>query len=298
MSLALVMSFSAVTFAETTPSAGENKTNLSKVLENKKFNEDNRITDAKLKADSGSLSRYSLSFNLSYYGPTLGDMGAKDQPNPDGTPGTYETSLGGSFGGRFRIDSSSSINAGAGLKAIHPLHGMERFDTNNPYMGYNISTRLAGVQMRNSISVSAITIPNYTKIGEYGSISYDNSMVYDLGTSHFAIGFDTSFGYYLYNRDYDKKDGKAARYNIAFFPNLKYNFNDKFNINTSMNLSYWNARSRADQYNLQNRTITQRLGLGYAWSRDIYIAPYLNFFPDKLATDATTVNASVIFSVL
>ena len=86
-------------------SESTSRASLPEVLQNKKFQENEKITDAKLKADGGSLSKYSLSATLSYYGPTLGDFSAADQPNPDGNGGNYETSLGGSLGGRYRFDS-------------------------------------------------------------------------------------------------------------------------------------------------------------------------------------------------
>lgn len=268
------------------------------VLSNKKFEETKEITDAKLKADSGSLSKYSLKFSLSYYGPTLNDLSSKDQPNPDGTVGTYETSLGGSFGARYRIDSKSSISAGTGVKAIYPLHGFERFELNNPYISYDMLTKFSGIQMRNSPGISYITVRNYKLIGEFGSLNYDFSMVYDLLPSNFSVSFDSSIGYYLYKRPYRTSDRKAARYNLAFFPGAKYKFTDKFNINTSLSLNYYNARSRSSHLDLQSRTISQRIGLGYAFTRDVYISPYLNFFPNNIAAKATTINLSASFSLL
>ncbi len=287
-----------ITASSSVTPAGVQKVNLKEAIGQEKFQENNEITDTKLKAESGSLSRYSLSFNLSYYGPTIGDLEAPDQPNPDGSVGTYETSLGGSLSGRYRFSPRTSVNAGTGVKAIHPFHGMERFDMNNPFINFNLSDKIGEVQMKNSFGFSAITVPNYTKIGETASLNYDLGTVYNLGASRVAIGLDLSLSYFFYNRGYQSKDGKAARYNISVYPNLKYNATDKLNINTSVNLSSWNPRSRDEQSVLLNRTISQRLGVGYAFTRDIYFAPYINFFPSNLSPDGTTLNVSTIFSVL
>ena len=290
---------SAVSLPATSATPTETSTaDTSDLLSNKKFEEAHDITDAKLKADAGSLSKYSLKFNLSYYGPTLNDLSAKDQPNPDGSIGTYETALGGSLGARYRLDSNSSISAGSGLKAIHPLNGFERFDLNSPFISYDMLNRVGGVQMRNSPGVSLVTVKNYKAVGEFASFNYDFSMIYNLGSSNAAIGLDSSLGYFLYNRSYVPKDRKAARYNIAFFPNVKYNFTDKFNVNTSFSMNYWNARSIGNQIDLQSRTISQRLAIGYAFSRDVYFAPYLNFYPNRLGTASTTINISTTFSLL
>jgi hypothetical protein len=294
----LSSSASASDAQTSTLSGGSTSGSMSEILGNKKFQENEQITDAKLKAEEGSFSRYSLKFNLSYYGPTLNDFSAADQPNVDKAVGPYSTSLGGSMSGRYRISSTRTISMGTGMKANHPFHGMDRFDMNNPYLSYDMSTRIGGVQMRNSPGVSIITIPNYTQVGEYGAINWDNSLVYDLGRSRFAVALDTGLGYFLYNRGYEKKDGKAARYNLSVAPSLKYNFTDKFSMNTSFGFSFWNPRQVASQATMWNRTVTQRIGFGYALTRDVYFAPYFNFYPSRIASDTTTLNFSTIFSIL
>lgn len=282
------------------PSSGESTAKLRDVLKNKKYEEDHLITDSKLRADEGSFSKYSLKFNLSYYGPTVGDLGAADQPNPDKSNSPKETALGGSLGGRYRMDSTHTISAGSGLKAVHPFHGMERVDLNTPYMSYDISSRWHGIQMRNSPGASYVTVPNYTSTGEFASLDYNFSAVFDLGISKWALGNDVSLGYYLYNRDYQTADKKAVRFSVSTSPFLKYNFTDKFSMNTSIGLAWYNPRQleRKDAPVLYNNSVTQRLGLAYAFTRDIYFTPYLSFFPGKLATDLTTLNFSTIFSVL
>lgn len=289
---------SVVALAQEPPADGETKARLREALANKKFEETGVITDAKLKAEEGSLSRYSLKFNLSYYGPVLSDLSAADQPNPDGSVGVYATSLGGSVSARYRVSPTRTISMGTGIKAIHPFHGVERFDMNNPYLSYDMSSRIGNLQMRNSPGVSLITVPNYTKIGEYAGLNFDNSLVYNIGSSGFAVGNETSFGYYLYNRPYERRDGKAARSNLTLAPFLKYNFSDRFSMNTSVGISVWNPRQSPDQWALWNRSVTQRLGVGYGISRDIYFAPYLSFYPQRLATDTTTFNFATIFSIL
>jgi hypothetical protein len=297
----LVLFVASSAFSEVTPAVdvkGETNTQISDIVGNKKFEENTDITDAKIKADSGSLSKYSLRFSLSYYGPTLGDLSSKDQPNPDGSVGSYATAIGGSFGGRYRIDKKTTISLGTGIKLIHPFHGMDRTDMNNPYMSYDMTSKVSDVQMRNSFGVSYITVPNYKEVGEYGSLSYDLSLSYDIGLSDFAISLDSSVGYYLYDRDYKPSDRNANRASVSFYPGLKYRFSDKFSLNTSTNISFWNPRWKNDEFALLRKTVTQRLGLGYAFSRDIYISPYIDFYPDRITADGTTLNISSSFSLL
>lgn len=292
------LGFAQTSETKATAETGSLSSDLKDAVGQKKFEDTHEITDAKLRAEGGSLSRYSAKVNFTYYGPILSDPGAKDQPNPDGSIGVRATSFKSSLSARYRLDPSTTISMGTGLNALHPFHGMDRTDVNNPYVSYDYSTRWNGIQMRHSPGYSIITVPDYKKVGEYGSPNYYFNMVYDLGTSGFATALDANIQYFLYDRAYVSSDGKAGRYNISFTPNLKYNINDRMNVSTSLNLSYWNARSNQNEWAIWPNTPSQSLGFGYAYARDIYLSPYINFYPDKLSADRTTFNFSTIFSVL
>lgn len=276
----------------------ESTMKVDSVLKNKKFEDDKDITDSRLKADSGSLSRYSLKFSLSYYGPPIGDLSNKKQPNPDGSIGNNDTSLSGSISGRYRLDSKSAISMGTGVSALTPFHGSERTDVKTPFVNYDRNTRLGNVQMRNSYGVSVTTVQEYIDVGQYATLSYDNSLVYNLGASGFAVGMDASLSYFLYNRDYQAKDRTAGRYYLGWYPQVKYNVTDKFNMYTSVAVGFTNPRAREDQFAMLNRTTSQRLGAGYAFTRDIYLSTFLNFYPKDLRTESTTVSFSTVFSIL
>ncbi|MFS4458359.1 hypothetical protein [Bdellovibrio sp. HCB2-146] len=304
---ALFMTASVNVFAQTSTvklnateqqPAGESVLKVDQVSGNKKFEADKDITDAKLKADSGSLSRYSLKFSLSYYGPPVGDISNRKQPNPDGSIGSNDTALGGAISARYRLNSKSAISLGTGINARTPFHGTEQADVKNPFLGIDYSSRLGDVQMRNSGSVEAATVPEYREVGQYAGLDLKNSLVYNIGTSGFALGLDTSLNYFLYERGYEPKDRTAGRYVLSFYPEVKYNVSDKLNLSTSLAVKFLNPRARTSEADLLNRTLTSRIGMGYAFTRDIYFAPNLNFYPNDFAWESTTVNFSTIFSVL
>ncbi len=279
----------------------ESKASLKEALKPKKFEENTQITDAQMKADGGSLSRYSVKLNMSYYGPTVNDLSVDDQPNPDGSAGVYATSVKGSLSARYRMDSQSAISAGSGLNALYPRRGFERVDVNNPYVNYDMSKRYGqgddSFQMKNSLGVNVTTVPNYRDAGQVAGLNHDFSLVKDISDTRFAVQMDSSFGYFIYNRDYTRADKKVGRYNWGLFPGAKYNFSDKLNVNTSVAINFWNPREKSNELVIWNKTVSQRLGLGYAFTRDIYFAPYVNFYPKRLAMDTTTVNFSTVFSV-
>lgn len=296
--LVAVMPFSVM--AQNSATTGTTNTlKLDRVLENQKFEENHEITDARLKAEEGSRSKYSMKFSLSYMGPPVGEPLAKEQPNPDNNPGNYDTSLGGSISMRYRFNPKSALSAGTGVSALTPFHGVKRFDVKTPYVSYDRSGRIGDVQVRNSYGVSVTTVPNYRDIGQVGGLSYDNSLVYNIGASGFAVGLDTAANYFVFNREYVKKtDGKASRYHLGFYPNAKYNFTDKFSVNTSIAIMYANLRSVESRWDVINKTRSGRLGLGYAFSKDVYFSPYLNYYVENFDWETTTINFSTTFSVL
>jgi hypothetical protein len=286
-------------------SASSVKTKLKDALKNKKFQEATEITDAKLKAEGGSLSKYSLKFNLGYSGPPTTDLDSSYQPSPDTNKKPSKVNLSGSISGKYRIDSEKSFAAGTGLRANDPMHGVPTYDTIDPFFALSVLSRTDGMQMSHYFKVSSVTNPLYTSVGEDGSVSYDNWLVYDLGTSKFALEFDTNFGYYFYNRGpnltpskYLKYEKTANRYSVSVIPILKYRLSGKLNLETSVSFTYTNYRT-TDDLTLWNQSMsTQRVGIGYAITRDIYINPYISFYPSQFSPEYTSMNFSTTFSLL
>jgi hypothetical protein len=281
--------------------SGENAIKIDSISKERKIADPQIITDKKLQADEGSLSRYSVKFNAAYAGPGIGDLQNKDQPNPDGVINTFQTKMIGSIGARYRIDGISAVSAGTGISAIHPLHGWDRTDVNSPFISYDRSSRYGDLQMRNILSASGVTTPEYVASGEYATSTYEIDTVEDLGTTRFSVGFDSKIDYFFYNRPFDpkaKSDRGAAQDYLSFYPNLKYRVTEKMNLNTSLAIMFYNPRQLTDHYALWNRTLTQRIGLGYSFARDIYLSPYITVYPNNLRTENTTFNLAAAFSVL
>lgn len=294
--LFLVVFLSAgIALAQTTDS-NTLKTDLQP--KNKKFEDTREITDPKMRADLGSLSRYSFKFDLTYNGPAMGKPFEKDLPNPDNMVRVNATSLKGNISGRYRLDSNSSLFLGGGLNALYPFHGMERLDVNTPQIGYDMFHRVGPAQMRNAFGVSFETVPTYQAVGVAGGLNYVGSLLFDMGTSGFTGGTDMMLFYKVYNRDYQPSDRNVPRYTTILAPSLKYNFSDRMNVGTNLNISFWNPRARENTTALLPQTVTQKLSFGYAFTKTVFVSPYLNFYPGKLATDTTTVNVSTVFSLM
>lgn len=261
-----------------------------------RFQENKEITDNVLKADTGSLSRYSLRFNLSYAGPPIGELDARHQPNPDGTVAVTATALKGSFGGRYRLDSKSSLSLTAGLSDQYIFHDRQRMDVNNPYFSYQRAFRLWGIQMIESPGIAVITARKLKSVSELASINNSLTAVWDIGHTGLALGLTGTLAYYFFTRSWHHDDGKVRQYNIGLNPSLKYNLTDRLNVYSTLQLAYWNPRS-GKRIDLHTKTTAQKFGVGYSFSRDFYITPYLGFFPAQPAWKSTTLNCNTVFSL-
>lgn len=255
------------------------------------------VTDVRLRAEAGSRSKYSLKFSLSYYGPPVGDLSNERQPNPDGSIGNYQTSLGGSLSARYRFDSQRALSLGTGLSAITPFHGVKRFDVRTPYVSYDRTFRYEAWQFRYSPGLSWTTIPEYRDVGQVAGVSFDASVLRDLN-HRLSLSLDSSLSSFVYEREYEARDGRAGRYHLGFYPGAKLTLTDRLRLSTSVAVSFWNPRALTDASILWNRTVSQRLGAEFALRKDIFMAPYLNFFPENPDVRSTTVNVSTIFALL
>ena len=101
--------------------------------------------NAKLKAELGSMSTFSMSGSLGYTGASLKDPFGDQRPNPDSLPGNYSTYLSGSISARYRLDKSTSITGGASFLYYIPENYVDRDgeivkndpELSNPSLSYN-----------------------------------------------------------------------------------------------------------------------------------------------------------------
>jgi hypothetical protein len=272
---------------------------LGDALPNKKYEDTHEITDSKLRAELGSLSKFSFKFDLLYKGAAVGTPDAKEQPNPDNIKTRQTaTALTGSIGGRYRLDSASSVSLGTGLSALHPFHGTDRWDLKTPSVSYDKVDRIGEVQFRTSTGASVETVPDNQALGIVGGFYLIGSLVRELGTSGFATGIDTMLFTSVFNRDYQAADQRTPRYTFLVTPILKYNFSDKVSLSSSWAKPFWNPRYVDSGWTMLPQTLSQRVGIAYAFSKDIYFSPFVGLYPESFSWNTTTLNFQGIFSVL
>lgn len=292
----LALAVQATAQTSTTTVKGEGKSSISVPKSKKKFGEIEGITDPEVRAEAGSRSRYSIKGTLSYSGAPVGEPLSENLPNPDDSPGTFKTSLSGTISARYRLDKNSSLGLGTGIKTIAPFHGAERTDLTDPRLSYTSVYKAYGIQSVTSASVLAVTNPDYTEIGEVAGLTFYQSGKYRVGS--WTYGLSLSFSNYYYDRAYESSDGNAANYFLSLSPSLSYRVSDKVKIKTSVKRGIRNLRKAHDLGAWDNRTVSGKLGVGIGITKDIYINPYLYYYPEEFSWKSTSLSFSTVFSIL
>lgn len=303
--LGLGLAFCGVAHAA---SEASNQITIKEALKNKTFQEDKRITDIELKAAAGSLSRYSMKFDLSFSGPPVNDLSDPEMPNPDGRSRNNKTSLSGYIGLRYRMNPNEAINASTGVRWFAPYQnltgekiqlrpGEKRLDTASPQVSYDRTASSGPLQFRTSVKMSPTTDAFYKSKGQVGSFGLEENMKWNIGQSRWVVGLLTDFSLFVFSRGFAEGDGRVSNYFLSFIPGLEYKITDRVNFKTSMAHSFANQRVAGNWTTWDRQKLTQRVGFGWAITRDIYVNPYLNFFVESPAINTTSLSMSTVFSI-
>lgn len=266
-------------------------------LKQKTFDEAKGVTDAELRAKAGSRSKWSLKGYLGYSGPRIDRLDVDKKPNPDNLPGDYRTSASGAVGARFRFSPSTSISADTGLRFYSPLEGARDLEASDPRISLEKLYPLFGLQMRSEYTAAYTTTERYLDNGQVGALSMGHDFKSRLGFSDFLISVGSSFNWFVYDRAYQRGDSKVSNYNFSVYPGIQYNIMDNFNVGTSVAFGYSNLRREPNWLNWDRRMASQRLTFGYGVTRDIFVNPYLNFYPQEFTWDTTSVNLNLYISL-
>jgi len=287
---------------------GQSKLKIEEALENRKFREDRRITDIELKAQAGSLSRYSLKFDLAYSGPPIDNLSDPQMPNPDNRPRPNRTSLGGFMGLRYRMTSNEAVNMSTGLRWFTPYHQVagehvnkrpsdKDYEIANPQVSYDRTYPAGQTQMRSSMKVSATTSDYYRERGQQASVGLAQSVKYTVLQTRWIVGAVADVDYYFFERGHRPSDGRMSSYYVSLIPSLEFKLLDSLNLRTSVAYSFANLRAARNGWIWEEQVPSGRFGLGWAITRDIYFSPYLSFYTESPAIRTTSASFSTVFSL-
>lgn len=281
---------------------------------------DEEITNAKLRAESGSKSKWSGSFAGSYSGGSMEKPLSKNRPNPTAEVTPQRVTMGGDMNVRYRANKNESVTLGVGVSLERPFQEAKRGDVTNPSVAYNYAGKVGTVQSITSGSVTAYTDSDMIKIGSIATVGASETLMYDIGSTGLSVGLAAEAYYTFYGVDKDKmvkfsgsdrtqRAGSAQEdYQLAAYPLIEYAVTDRLSLRTVFRP--WIYTHGVDQAGatFRRRPWTQSFGVGYALTRDIYLYPNFQWdvenwrandysFADKQVRNASTVGLSAIINV-
>lgn len=278
---------------------------------------DQVITNRRLRADSGSLSKWSLNTKWSYNAGSVEKPVDPVRPNITGAADAVTLQrLTGDVGLRYRINTLNSVSLRAGVSMLTPFHtsidtndqGVQRqFDDNggdlninDPQLAYTTLFKLAGIQNVTSFYATAITQDFLSDLGYEYSGEIAHQLIYDMGKSGFSVGaLVRGQKYFFSTEDLNGSNIKSAQadYNFGLYPMAEYVINDTFNLRTISGVWVYEHNKTDEAYTYRKRKIYQSVGLGISVSRDVFLYPNIQFLPEKVRADRTNVGFSANINI-
>ena len=249
--------------------------------------QEGEVTNAKLRAEMGSKSRFSLSADLSYAGSSLRKPFDDNQPNPDNDPTQSPTRIAGDVSVRYRIDSASSITAGTGIGIVRPFTTpLKKYtvEVSDPFLAYNYARKVGGITRVNKLQSSVMTSEYYTGQNIFASLdASDVSLIGGIGGTDLSVGLALSAGMYFYDGFEESRGPKGATsYQVGFAPFAEYQLNDTFMLRSVVGFYYRNLVTE-NLFTLVPNRVYQTLGLGIAFTPEIYLYTYVRHHPGDVS---------------
>jgi hypothetical protein len=260
---------------------------------------DQIITNPRLRAGSGSKSKYSISTGFGYSGGSLKRPFGDTRPNISGATGTTDFAVfGASVSGKYSLTPQSAVFAGTGFRIMTPLGGLEKpkgfsgqkFDLDNPSIRYQYLYRWADkIQSALSVSQTFFTASNLRANGFLTSwgISQDNVM--EIGHSGVSLALSGFVGFGVFDKSGPEQLKEQSDYGFGLSPAIEYRINDRFNLRFDTNLfNFQHIRSTTAGWTFRRLDTVQNFNVGIALARDVFISPGVSFVLGDLRADRTT----------
>ncbi|MGE3683129.1 MAG: hypothetical protein AB7G93_15510 [Bdellovibrionales bacterium] len=276
---------------------------------------DVEITNARMRAESGSQSKWSLSTKVSYTGGAVSRPFGTNRPNLSAEPGIQtETSADFALDARYRWTKNDSVTVGTSFGMMTPFQGDVSDNENqvnvfDPGIAYNRVGKMGPLQTNGSIGVYVGTSNESKDIDRQAQpyVSYTFLKSFQNGLT---TGLSFSGAYNVYSTD--PGEAEAAQYNapefyggdkrtgwnFGIYPFAEYAFNDTFGLRTVFGYFNWRHPYGDDNtFRLLQTYVYQSVGVGISVTRNIYLYPNVQFVPDNIRSDFTNVALSATINV-
>lgn len=268
---------------------------------------DEEITNARMRSELGSKSKWSFKSSLGYNGGSIKKPFDSIRPNYRASA-TIEslTQLSGNVGVNYRVSKGGNLSFGTGIVVMDPLHGditkdfedprghrqgqkVRRSQVSTPYLDYSHGYRAMDMQMISSVTYSHYTEEDSTDYYNLlGNLSVSQTVLADFGKSNWSGGLSVSADKDIAKGGFD--DGLRYDYGIGLFPFAEYTINDTFSFRTVF--GYFQFAKYEGEGDLIQLEPYQSVGVGISVTRDIYLYPNVQFTPKDIRDDRTNVALS------
>jgi len=267
---------------------------------------DKDVTNPRLRAVSGSKSKWSMTFGLTYNGGALNNPFGLKRPDIYGNPENETlTSFGGSISGRYRLNKKNSFTLGFGFGYLAPFRddgdsNRDQLNVSNPGVGYNRVEKLGMFQLVSSLDYVFGTSVVFKEQNLQGFLSLGITVLTNFNESRFNLGLAFSYTPFFYKDDPVPFDTRTT-YSIGFYPFFEFEFTKVWYFRTVLGfLNYEHVRSDIDGSPFSMTTAPHYIsvGIGIAITRDIYLYPNVQFLPKDFSVDNTNFAFTATINVL
>lgn len=265
---------------------------------------DQVITNRRLRASEGSLSKWSMSTYWNYSGGSLADPTEPARPNIVGG-GNVQTlqSLYGEIGVKYRLTKLDSLTASTGLFMTTPFHSKidsnstqkKGFDENSrklniqdPFLKYTHMNRFFGMQSISNIQGIYIT-NNQLKDSLRSQLVLQQVFMKDVGDTGLSLGGAFIGKFWSLT---EEAGPNAAEREIGFYPVAEYVINDTYNLRTTFGWQVYQSLKKHDMDTFNKLKVYQSVGLGISVTRDVFLYPNIQFIPSNIRRDVTNIAMS------
>lgn len=276
---------------------------------------DQILTNGRLRAEAGSLSRFSVKSSLMYFAGTIEKPFDAERPNISGGNETQDVlqNLNGTVGVKYRASSRSSVHLDGGLKMLTPFNRSvktsdetlrQQFDDHggkmvmyDPTIGYSYMFRAFGTQNYLEFGQVYITDPVLREVGVLTASSLMHAVAYELGASKFTVGMEWGVVYQWFDKSAEIFGADQTQYQFGFFPSLEYAITDRVIARTVLGVVLEHTREFRDPLMFRRDLVYQSVGVGFSLTRDIYIYPNVQFLPGDIQGNKTNVALQTFLNV-
>ena len=298
----MVLATSQAAFSQTTTEAKPEGTTITA----KPVDEaDAVITNKRLRAASGSLSKWSGNFSINYQGGSVEKPGAAQRPNiTSGADALTLQYLTANVGLRYRFSKLNSLTLGTGVFMNTPFNTniktndpelKKEFDktkqeltVSDPNLIYTNLARIYGFQVVTQLTPTLITNSQQRHQGYRASWDVASTWMKDVGDSGLSLG--ATFEWTGYS--FDKPNQNLAKNVWQLYPVAEYVINDTFNLRTLWGWQVYQQTRDMKWTNYEKRVVYQSFGVGISLSRDVFIYPNIQFIPSDIRSDRTNLGIS------